>query len=43
LIRADKDGKPAGGKETVSQPSGETKATAFVGNDADFYIATTAH
>jgi hypothetical protein len=38
----DEDGKPTGDAGTVGQSFAGTKATAFVGNDDNFYIVTTA-
>jgi hypothetical protein len=40
--RCDKDGKPTGESGTVGTSFAGTKATAFVGNDDNFYIVTTA-
>ena len=40
--RYDKDGKPTGEAGMVGKSFAGTKATAFVGNDDNFYIVTTA-
>jgi hypothetical protein len=41
--RYDKDGKPTGEAGTAGRSFAGTKATAFVGNEDNFYIVTTAH
>jgi hypothetical protein len=38
----DENGKPTGDAGTAGQSFAGTKATAFVGNDDNFYIVTTA-
>jgi hypothetical protein len=38
----DEDGKPTGDAGTAGQSFAGTKATAFVGDDDNFYIVTTA-
>jgi hypothetical protein len=40
--RYDQDGRPTGEAGMVGKSFAGTKATAFVGNDDNFYIVTTA-